>query len=217
MKVAPSLKSAWWLSVGFGMTVHVHCFRHVATPLSLWQLCVPNQGGLGYSGDRGAYIGRTGHHHTGTAAAATRGNRLRNKGLLHRMTVATSGASSLSSPENTPPRAVLNPEQQATLLECTTKSEVVAFLTPHLERVFASRDLVVVDVPHDAPWPLTFTNTDDDGERIDLPPLDLAVCHNGLDKQKDSPYSSTTCQPGVLEDWKERDGLVAVLNVNVHH
>jgi hypothetical protein len=93
------------------------------------------------------------------------------------------------------------------------KSEVVAFLTHHLERALCSHDadFVVVN-SEDSPRALTFHS----GARVvDLPSLDLAVSHKGLDKGKRVPYSNTTCKLGVLADWEERESLVAVLNQNV--
>jgi hypothetical protein len=105
-------------------------------------------------------------------------------------------------------RAVLSHEEQAMLLECTTKSEVVAFLTQHLERVLCSHDddLVLVN-SENCTWSEDFHTW--------YPHNDLFVCHKGQYKQEQSLHSNTTSKFGVLSDWCVLDSLAVGLIAHV--
>jgi hypothetical protein len=106
-------------------------------------------------------------------------------------------------------RAVLSHEEQAMLLECTTKSEVAAFLTQHLERVLCAHDdhLVLVNSEN-----CTWSWSEEDTW---YPDLDLFVCHKGQYEQEQSLYSNTTSKFGVLSDWYVLDSLAVGLIAHV--
>jgi hypothetical protein len=203
--VASLVKTAW---LGGFAAVQFHSVRPTVLPLTLLQCRLDGDGGCGGTTWNN---GRRLHHAaTAVAGAQQRGHAFRH-GLAYRMTgSAHESSASLEQPaaalvqQATLPaaaaaaaaaqRAVLTLEQHIKLLECTTKSEVIAFLTPHLERALGSyvADLAVVNSEH-APWPLTFTSVAVGvvGEQcLDLPSLDLVVCRKSLDRQQNAaPYS----------------------------
>jgi hypothetical protein len=76
-------------------------------------------------------------------------------------------------------QAVLDYDQQAMLLQCSRKSDIVAFLTPHFERVLCKQnvDFVVVN-SENCIWPEKF---EDGGSYIDL-----FICHKAFYQRKDT-------------------------------
>jgi hypothetical protein len=94
------------------------------------------------------------------------------------------------------------------LLECTTKSEVVASLTPHLGRVLCSHDddLVLVN-SEKCTWSAEFDTW--------YPNLDLFVCHKAQYERQETVHSNTASKFGILSKWCLLDSLAAGLIAHV--
>jgi hypothetical protein len=107
-------------------------------------------------------------------------------------------------------RAVLSHEQQEILLECTKKSEVVEFLTPHFDRILdaLNADLVVVNC-EDCVWPEKF--------RDHASIIDLFVSHKALYGQKVTNVQSPNDARkfGVVPYWRLRRSVAAVFKAKV--
>ena len=113
------------------------------------------------------------------------------------------------------PAAVISPAEATELVGTRDEHEVIAYLTPHLEDIFANDGLVLVNSEEYA-W--LKTSTGQKSESFKQKP-DMLACHPALYRAKDESKASDYVKArrkcgfkfGVLGDWQLRGCIGSVL------